>query len=441
MSEYLKTAEAVMRFIRTRKRTAEEGCYWTLEDAAAGRKIYYDEVCMYAGAAGIIQYALALYHVTGKEEYRTEAVDGADYLVYRFRTNRELKRNFSQYAFSSGWAGVAFTLAAVYEETKKEAYKQTIEAIVDALRADAKPKKEGYSWCTYPGIVGDAGTILVLLELAKRFDREDWKEFAVQAGQRYLGEGREAGAGKRVYLGVDPTYFGGEKDYIDPNYPMGTAGIGYLLLRLYEESGRQEFLDAVAGIPEYLRAAAVRQKYGHLLPHGLPKNPDLFYLGYCHGPAGTTRFLYKLYEITGKEEYKEQLRDLVKGLEDTGAPHVHSEGYWNTYNMCCGTAGILNMYLGLWAAFGEAHDIEEAVECGKEILAGADTTQSSDGDETSFCFALDRVAPDHTCTPIGLFDGAAGIGAALLQLHLAKEGDFQAVRMVDDPFPKTCLNV
>ena len=68
---------------------------------------------------------------------------------------------------------------------------------------------------------------------------------------------------------------------------------------------RQEFLDAVAGIPEYLRAAAVRQKYGHLLPHGLPKNPDLFYLGYCHGPAGTTRFLYKLYEITGKEAGKD----------------------------------------------------------------------------------------------------------------------------------------
>ena len=52
--KYLDAAKAAMNFINTRKRTDEEGIYWTLADAAAGKPSYYDEICMYAGASGII---------------------------------------------------------------------------------------------------------------------------------------------------------------------------------------------------------------------------------------------------------------------------------------------------------------------------------------------------------------------------------------------------
>ena len=52
------------------------------------------------------------------------------------------------------------------------------------------------------------------------------------------------GNGRICYTGVDPTYFGAGKDYIDPNFPMGTGGIGFLMLKLYEVSGKKEFLDA-----------------------------------------------------------------------------------------------------------------------------------------------------------------------------------------------------
>lgn len=31
-------------------------------------------------------------------------------------------------------------------------------------------------------------------------------------------------------------------NYVDPNFPMGTGGIGFALLRLYEESKDEEFL-------------------------------------------------------------------------------------------------------------------------------------------------------------------------------------------------------
>ena len=142
-----------------------------------------------------------------------------------------------------------------------------------------------------------------------------------------------------------------------------------------------------------------------------------------------------MYEATGDLKYKEKLESLVKGLEAVGAPRIRSEGYWNTYNLCCGTAGIMNMYLGLWAAFGDEKYLKQAEKCGEE-LAEHGIFESVDGtDQAKWSFALDRIAPGKKSTPIGCFDGAAGIGLALLQLYQAEKGEFHVARFLDDPFP------
>ena len=49
------------------------------------------------------------------------------------------------------------------------------------------------------------------------------------------------------------------------------------MLKLYEVSGKKEFLDAVKGVPEYMDTVAVKMRAGKLLPHALPDRPDLFY--------------------------------------------------------------------------------------------------------------------------------------------------------------------
>ena len=326
----------------------------------------------------------------------------------------------------------------LYKTTGNEKYKTFVADIIESAKADAKPGKNGrgYSWTSFPGIVGDAGTVLFFLYAAKTFGREDWTAFAAKAGENFLGQRHDAGNGTCWYPGVDPVYFGAKEDYIDPNFPMGTGGIGFVLLNLYEASGDQRFLDATKGIADFMIAQAVKMKAGSLIPHGLPDRKDLFYLGYCHGPAGTNRFFYKLYEMTGEDRYKRYIDMLTQGVIDTGAPEVRTEGYWNTYNICCGTAGLLNMYLGLWAAFGDETYLEQAKRCGKVITDGATITDGTEGRECAWRFALDRVAPDVLSTPIGLFDGAAGIGAVLLQLASAEKGQFHATRMLDDPFPE-----
>ena len=63
---------------------------------------------MYAGASGIICFLLGLYDAAKDESYLEEAEEAAKYIIYRWHHDRSLKRNFSQYAFSSGWSGAGF---------------------------------------------------------------------------------------------------------------------------------------------------------------------------------------------------------------------------------------------------------------------------------------------------------------------------------------------
>ncbi|MCD8150945.1 MAG: lanthionine synthetase, partial [Clostridiales bacterium] len=329
--EYLKVARAAMRFIDTRKMKGPAGIFWSLEDAAAGRSIYYDEISMYAGASRILCFLLSLHQATGSEAYLKEAEEAGSYLIWRWENQRELKRNFSPYAFSSGWSGAGFASLLLYEETGRERYAKLAEDIVTQICRDARKSADGAGnyWSDYPGIVGDAGTALFLLRAAETMQRESWKRFAVEAGRIYLNKGRNMGEGRRCYDGVNPVYFGAGLDYVDPNFPMGTAGIGYTLLKLYEASREECFLEAVSGIPDYLSHNAVRIRKGRLLPHGLPDRPDLFYLGYCHGPAGTCRFYYELSKFKDPAECRKMIDSLVKGVQDMGTPELRSEGYWN----------------------------------------------------------------------------------------------------------------
>lgn len=59
------------------------------------------------------------------------------------------------------------------------------------------------------------------------------------------------------------------------------------------------------------------------------------------------------------------------------------------------------MYLGLWAAFGEEHDLEYARRCAKVLMDTAVFEDGAEGGQASWKFALDRVALERLSTPIG----------------------------------------
>lgn len=450
--DYLQLAEANVRFINTKIKKAEEGITYTIDDVPplgenkAVKDDFYDDITFYAGTAGQVYLNLHLYKITQKKTYLDTALDGAKYLAWRWKNKRELKRNFSDFAFTTGWAGISYVFIALYKTTHDETYKKIAADILDTKIREAKkaPDGNGWYWSTFNGIVGNAGSILTLLYAAKELENSAWKNFAIEAGRYFLNKAKKQKVGI-AYDGVDLKFFSGGDDYVDPNFPMGTAGVGYTLLRLYEESGDKAFLDAVNGIPEYLESVAVKNEYGaKLLAHGLPKNNDLFFLGYCHGPAGTARFWYELYKVTGERKWLEEAFNYAEGIIAAGAPEIKSPGYW-AHNFCCGTAGILNTFLGLWAETKDEKWLNYARRCGKVIAGDAirsdeydphheRTAVNPDELQAKWIF-VHRRNPNVASTRIGLYDGAAGVSLILATLYQAEKGIFDVPRAIDDPFP------
>lgn len=437
-SDYLDEAVDTANYIDTKRVDTPHGLYWDINGSKMKDEPYYDEICLYAGSSGIAHYYLLLWYYTKDEKYLDDAKNAAKYIIYRWNNKRELAKNFCQWAFSTGYSGIASFLIELYEITGEKELVETVEEIVEAIIKDAKPDPsgEGYTFGTYPGIVGDAGIILFLLSAGKKLGKNQWVQFAIDAGQTFLSKARPYKDGGIYYLGVNPEYFHSDDNYIDPNFPMGAAGIGYTLLRIYEESKDERFLKAVDGIEEFHKAIALDVDGGILLPHGLPTKPDTYYLGYCHGPAGTARFYRKYYEVTKNEKYLEWEKKLALGIINTGAPEVHSNGYWNVHCYCCGTAGFTNLFLGIWAENNDEKYLEYAKRASRQILGFRTHIENIPKPQTFWYQAFASARPDKITVNLGMYDGAAGIGWSLLQMYGALTKDFYVQRAVDDPYPE-----
>ena len=96
---------------------------------------------------------------------------------------------------------------------------------------------------------------------------------------------------------------------------------------------------------------------------------------------------------------------------------------------------MTNLFLGVWAETGEKEYLNYAIRTGEQLLGFAYHSYENNELQTKWYQAIDRVSPEIVSAPIGLYDGAAGIGWALLQLYLAEEGKFHIARALDDPYP------
>ncbi len=439
--DFLEEALAVARYINTRAVRSQNPEYGDLLHWDISAESSYDDLCMYAGASGIGHFYLELYRAVKGENFLTDAKAAGNYLIYRWKNEKNLGKNFSPWAFSTGYSGAAFYLIELYEISKEEKYKSAAVEICRAIIASAQKGENGrgYTWGDYPGIVGDAGIMLFLMEAGKRLSIPKFTEFGADAAEIFLDRAKSYSGGGIYYLGVKPEYFGSGKDYIDPNFPMGAAGIGYTLLKAYEVSGRKEFLDATDGLLDFFAAAAIYSddKKAALLPHGIPSTKtDVYYLGYCHGPSGTARFFYELYKVTKSPRAKEWEEKIIKGLLYTGAPEVHSAGYWNIYCYCCGTTGMMDMFLGEWACGNGSEYLEYARRCGNVLLGQSIHFETKEGIAAKWNQAFTYADQTKITANIGLYDGAAGMGWLCLQYYLAAKGKFHASREIDAPYPE-----
>ncbi len=340
-------------------------------------------------------------------------------------SNRRIGRR-SRYDDRAPWP-VLWSFAPTHLKLRRNCAKSAAESIVQA----ARPAGAGLAWSGAPGVAADGSIVLYLLYAADEFHDDRYRDVAKRADDHLLELAIKEQLGGLSWRGF-PAFPGLPKDAYFPNFEGGTAGVAYALTRLYVETKDKRYLDAARQGALHLQTIAAVHGNAALIPYRFPDLTDLYYLGFCHGPAGTARTFFELHRITGEPEYQLWTDRLTQGVIQSGIPENLTPGYWNVVCQCCGSAAVIDLFLGLWAASGRAEYLAFAQRVVGQLASHA---TNLDGKGDRWYQAWTRVKPWEVNAETGYSIGASGVGAALLRVHLAEQGRYRAILLPDNPFP------
>lgn len=439
--DYLNAAKAVAEMLKNTAIETPEGVYWEEEPFSPvdfHETTFMGRFSLYSGTPGVIYFLTQLARVTKDDSYLKDAAQAAEYIINRWPDIKIQQYGgdieHSEWGVLNGVSGIAHVMSELAEATDEKEYNEFAVKLIEEVAEAARETDEGIVWTGEPAVFFDSGNILFLINAAEKYERKDWYELAMTAGEKILQEGQEDDENMMTWPTISPTYFGIPEDSIMPNYFYGTAGVAYVMAVLYEQNKDERYLKAAKKGAKYIQSIATVEGDNILFPHSFPHLKDVHYLGLCHGASGTLRLFYKLYKVTGESEYKEWTEHIVNGILNTGAPELHSDGYWNVASQCCGSAGMSSVFIGLWAETQDKKYLSYARRAGKQLLS-----ESIYDEEVGACWyhAFDRTNPENVTCKIGYLDGATGIAAELVQLYQAMTNQFDILRLPDDPYPKT----
>jgi lantibiotic modifying enzyme len=370
------------------------------------------------GSPGVVLFQLELNQATGDRAYLDNAKRGADELMTKISGQ-------TQMGLYDGAAGVGFALGETWRATNDERYRRGVLNVVKLLSHNAGVVGIGVQWNNSSDIMsGNAGIGLFLLYVSDLLHDPDSRALAVRAGSRVLDRGIAEKGGLKWT--VDPAF-----KRVMPNFSQGSAGIAYFLATLYMKTHDKLFLDGAVSGAKYLLAIAKSDGDVCLLPYELPDNPDLFYLGWDHGPAGTARLFYQLYQATGDDMWMAWVKEAANGILTSGFPEKRTPAVWNNVSEGSGAAGVAQFFLDLYGATKDPRYLDFAVRMTSDLFARA--TRDSSG--TRWVQAENRIEPGNLVAQTGYMQGAAGIGTWLLRLDGAQHQRAPFVHFPDSPWP------
>lgn len=436
LNDFLSLARSGAAWLESVAREDKDGIYWEYEPEnhePGGHSIF-------SGDGGVALTFLQLWQHTKEQHYLDIAVAQARSLVHRWEHGTltpELphtglsgleKIPGGEWSYYEGAGGPAYVILEVGRNAGDQ---DLIDAGFDILDAIVRHGRhtDGVYWANQPGILFDGGIIVLLAWATTVFGKDDYRDVIDEGAQHILTQAvkHEKGLSWRGLV-LDPTH----PDAEWPGFEFGTAGVGYLLARAYQITGKQAYLNAALEGEQYLQSISVPVGDGALVPYTTLRN-DVFYLGNCHGPAGTSRLAQILLDITGDQQHADWRTSLYRGLKATGAPQTHSIGYWNTDTLCCGTAAITHFGINLWTATQDDEYLQFALNSAQHLAGDAFLEK----EHAVWKEAFVRVDPTYVSARTSYLAGNAGIIAILLEAERAKNHQTPTLRLPEDPYPPT----
>lgn len=393
---------------------------------------------LYTHGPGVLPFALELHHATGDQRYLDAATEGAAHLAATLAS-------VPSAGLYTGLAGIAFVLTETWRATGLDVHLSHAGLAVQLIKDRARAAGRGLAWPQGSGddavesndiISGTAGTGLALLHADRTLGHRGALEAAEGAGRRLIERTIETDTGLRWDM-----WPGYAREM--PNFSHGTAGVAYFLATLHRATGERDFLDAALAGARHLMSqatldptpAAADARPGYRIFHSRPGGEDLYYLSWCHGPAGTNRLFHRLAEVTGDAEWRDWVARGARGVMATGIPERRTPGFWENVGQCCGTAGAAEHFLTLHRTTGEAGYRAFADRLTADLVARSTPARTPDGAGRKWVQAEHRVRPELLVAQTGHMQGAAGIGKYLLHLDaMDQRGEGPRVVLPDDPW-------
>ncbi|SFB10261.1 Lanthionine synthetase C-like protein [Nocardioides alpinus] len=275
--------------------------------------------------------------------------------------------------------------------------------------------------------LGTAGNLLGAV-WARRQGTPGAEDLAHRAADILLAEGEPTDAGTNWSF-LPPRHTEEVRaergDMQMPNWSHGLAGIAAALAVAGAELGRPDLVAAARSGAEHLVTLGDRRDGGFVLPHEIPRDPDLDEVTFtwCHGPTGTS-LLFTALEYAGVAEVAGETpaqwqRRCLRSIRTSGIPERLRPGFWDNDGRCCGTAGVGDIFLDAWQRRGVEDDLVFAQVLGDALVERA----VIDGDRACWRFTEHRNAEPLLPPGVGWMQGTAGIAACLMRLaRVLREG-------------------
>jgi type 2 lantibiotic biosynthesis protein LanM len=338
---------------------------------------------LYSGTAGIAFFLAILGKVLKKTRYENAAERLFDQLIRPYREEQEAAKVLLSIGAMSGAGGAIYCFSTLSKILHRSDYLQNALQIASFI--DKKNISEDRS---FDLISGSAGLILSLISLYKLEPKKSIFDLAVLAGDHLIENGKTFGSGI-AWETIKGKHLCG--------LSHGASGIAYSLLKLYEITRHEKYLEtAKKGLA--FESALYSQEHDNW--------PDLRTEGnfssasWCHGSPGIA--LSRLYCLS----ILQNTEDLDRGILST-IEHMES----NLDHLCCGNFGRISV---LWSA-GKILGREDL-----KRIARNETARHLKRFKQKKLFRLYCDLPEEIQSP-GLMQGLAGIGYFLLRL--SKAGD------------------
>jgi lanthionine synthetase-like protein/alpha-L-fucosidase-like protein len=433
---YLDAAIQIAKWLEGTAVKTKDGWAWpAAPDEFAGREVPKEKFdrSLYSGSAGIVLFGMQLGFAT-QTNRGTDSWPLAEspFLHLPRESARELLASLPEkvteaagdddgerFGLYTGIAGTGFALYTLSQAIGWVEGHAGARRCVELLENGARGAGAGIEWSETTDVIsGTAGIGLFLVFMAERDHLPLARDLAVAAGRRLLELGEREAVGRSWKM--DRKF-----PRVMPNFSHGTAGVAFFLARLYELTGDDAFLDGALDGARHLLSIADTSNNGCRIYHDTPDNRDLYYLGWCHGPIGTAQLFMKLAQVTGDADWTDWARRCAESVRTSGIPEQTTSGFWNNVGLCCGSAGVAGFFETLVQSHRSFFEIplrpiaadDPDQLFAKRLLDWTLAHGTQDDRGLRFIQAEHRVKPDLLQAQVGLMQGAAGVGLALLQFE------------------------